>query len=159
MALHPWRAASRLLLESAGAAPLPDWRARRRAFWSRRCLASLAAFPTGPLAGLMERRGSGLRCIHYRLQSGRSGSARRTGEGRGGPGSNLERKQFEAAGLDDSKVMMGEDRILHAFRRKGGATVPEDCMADAYQVLQEPDFAARRRKRARADFACGTIGG
>jgi hypothetical protein len=58
---------------------------------------------------------------------------------------NLERKRFEATGVSDSKVMMSAGRIRHAFRQKDGATVPEDCTADAYQALQEPDFAARWR--------------
>jgi hypothetical protein len=67
------RTASRLLLKSAGVALLPDWRARQRALWSPRCLASFAAFPTGPPAGLMERRG------YSRRRRGKDGIAKHVG--------------------------------------------------------------------------------
>jgi uncharacterized protein with gpF-like domain len=54
----------------------------------------------------------------------------------------------EKAGIkvEDSAGMMSEERILHAFRQKDGATVPEDCMADAYQALQEPDLIYEGKK-------------
>jgi hypothetical protein len=42
--------------------------------------------------------------------------------------------------------MMSEERILHAFRQKDGAAVPEGCTADAYQALQEPDLIYEEKK-------------
>jgi hypothetical protein len=66
---------------------------------------------------------------------------------------NLGKKPFEATGLDDSKVMINEERIRHAFRQKGDATIPEDCMADAYQALQEPDFIYEEKKARHGERA------
>jgi hypothetical protein len=56
---------------------------------------------------------------------------------------DLEKKRFRAIQQDDGDegfgVYMTIERIHHAFRQKGDATIPADCMADAYYALQEPD--------------------
>jgi hypothetical protein len=51
------------------------------------------------------------------------------------------------------KVTMSEGRIRHAFRQKDGAAVPEDCTADAYQALQEPDFIYEEKKARHGERA------
>jgi uncharacterized protein with gpF-like domain len=59
---------------------------------------------------------------------------------------NLEKERFETLGLDDSKIMISEERIYHAFREKGDATIPDDCMLDAYDALQQPELIFEEKR-------------
>ncbi|GAB6392296.1 MAG: phage head morphogenesis protein [Treponematales bacterium] len=58
---------------------------------------------------------------------------------------NLEGKRADALQLNDSKVMITEERIHHAFREKEDVTIPEDCYSDAYDTLQSPEIIYKEK--------------
>ena len=59
---------------------------------------------------------------------------------------NIDKNRQNAMRIDDSKIMATEERIRHAFREKGDATILDAYKQDAYHTLQEPDFIYEEKK-------------
>jgi uncharacterized protein with gpF-like domain len=53
---------------------------------------------------------------------------------------SLDKARQDAMGVNDCKIMATDERIRHAFRQKGKATVLDRYFEDAYKSLQEPEI-------------------